>query len=150
MIDLAYSAGALPEGKLQELLHRATKVLMWWEKIPDTEAARHIAWTFAQEYAPGHITIGGQPPVKPRYRFTVSTIEGLLDDRSKQGVMRDLLRLTLEAEGAPHDHENAARVWCLFKELPRNAWGIGGVPFAPSGYLTCLGDVQTRNDKPLA
>jgi phenylpyruvate tautomerase PptA (4-oxalocrotonate tautomerase family) len=150
MIDLSYSAGAMPDETLAKLLHRATKVLMWWEKIPDTEAARHIAWTFAQEFPKGQVNIGGMPPEKPRYRFTVSTIEGLLDDRGKQGVMRDLTRIALEAEGAPHDHANASRVWCLFQELPRNCWGIGGVPFAPSGYLSCLGDLQTINDKALA
>lgn len=149
MIDLSLSAGALPEPKLKDLLHRATKILMWWEKIPDTDAARHIAWTFAQEVPDGRLNVGGLTPSKPRYRFTVSTIEGLMDDRAKQGVMRDLVRITLEAEGALHDHENAARVWCLFNDLPRSSWGIGGVPFAPSGYLTSLDQIQIAQDKPV-
>jgi phenylpyruvate tautomerase PptA (4-oxalocrotonate tautomerase family) len=150
MIDLSFSAGALPEAKLKALLHRATKVLMWWEKIPDTEAARHVAWTFAQEFPEGRLNIGGMAPGKPRYRYIVSTIEGLLDDRAKQGVMRDLLRITLEAEGAAHDHENAARVWCLFNDVPRSKWGIAGVPFAPSGYLSCLDQIQTAEDTVIA
>ncbi|HSV80886.1 MAG TPA: hypothetical protein VLK85_16935 [Ramlibacter sp.] len=150
MIELSLTAGALPETKLKALLHRATKVLMWWEKIPDTEAARQVAWTFARDFPDGRLAVGGLPPGKPRYRYTVSTIEGLLDERAKQGVMRDLLRITLEAEGAPQDHENASRVWCLFNDVPRSSWGIGGVPFAPSGYLSCLGAIQTKEDMPLA
>ena len=149
MIELSYSSGALPAPKLKALLHRATKVLMWWEKIPDTEAARQVAWTFAREFPEDHLLIGGLPSSKGRYRFTVSTIEGLMDDRAKQGVMRDLVRITLEAEDAPHDHANASRIWCLFNDLPRNNWGIGGVPFAPSGYLSCLADIQTQKDVPL-
>lgn len=149
MIDLSFSAGALPEEKLKKLLHRATKVLMWWEKLPDTEAARHVAWTFAQEFPEGRLNIGGMAPSKPRYRYTVSTVEGLMDERAKQGVMRDLVRITLEAEGAPHDLESASRVWVLFNDIPRGSWGIGGVPFAPSGYLTCLEQIQTDSDKPI-
>lgn len=149
MIELSYSSGALPELKLRVLLHRATKVLMWWEKIPDTPEARQVAWTFANELPEGRLTIGGQPPGKARYRYVVSTIEGLMDDRAKQGVMRDLVRITLEAEGVPQDHANASRVWCLFNDVPRANWGIGGTPFAPSGYLSCLADIQTREDKPL-
>jgi phenylpyruvate tautomerase PptA (4-oxalocrotonate tautomerase family) len=149
MIELSLTQGALPEENLRALLQRATKALMWWEKIPDTKAARQIAWTFAHELPEGRLAIGGLPPSRPRYRFVVSTIEGLLDDRAKQGVMRDLTRLALEAEGAPHDHANAARVWCLFRDIPRASWGIGGTPFAPSGYASSLGEIQTRDDTPL-
>jgi phenylpyruvate tautomerase PptA (4-oxalocrotonate tautomerase family) len=149
MIELSYSSAALPEIKLKALLHRATKVLMWWEKIPDTPEARRVAWTLANELPEGRLVIGGQAPGKARYRYMVSTIEGLMDDRAKQGVMRDLVRITLEAEGAPQDQANASRVWCLFNDVPRASWGIGGTPFAPSGYLSCLGDIQTREDKPL-
>jgi phenylpyruvate tautomerase PptA (4-oxalocrotonate tautomerase family) len=149
MIELSLTEGALPEEKLTALLQRATKVLMWWEKIPDTKAARHIAWTFAHELPKDRFVIGGLAPSLPRYRFVVSTIEGLMDDRAKQGVMRDLTRITLEAEGAVHDHDNASRVWCLFRELPRASWGIGGVPFAPSGYMTALTEIQTKEDMPL-
>ena len=149
MIELSLTRGALSEEKLQLLMHRATKTLMWWEKIPDTPEARRIAWSFASEFEPGRLFIGGQPPLKPRYRYRVHTIEGLMDDRAKQGVMRDLTRLTLEFEGAPQDDENRARVWCLLHEYPRANWGIAGAPFAPSGFLSCLGDIRTDGDEPL-
>jgi phenylpyruvate tautomerase PptA (4-oxalocrotonate tautomerase family) len=149
MIELSLSAGALSDSKLKTLLHRATKTLMWWEKIPDTTAARAIAWSFANEFPPGRLAIGGLPSNKPRYRFTVSTIEGLMDDRAKQGVMRDLTRLALEIEGAPIDAQNMARVWVLLQELPRNSWGIAGAVFPPSGYLSGLPDIKYEEDKPL-
>ncbi|MGX7704923.1 tautomerase family protein [Methylobacterium sp. Gmos1] len=149
MIELSLSRGALSEPQLRELMHRATKTLMWWEKIPDTPAARAIAWSFATELEEGRLFVGGQPPRKPRYRYRVHTIEGLMDERAKQGVMRDLTRLTLEIEGAPQDDENKARIWCLLREYPRGNWGIAGVPFAPSGYLSCRDEIRFREDEPL-
>jgi len=108
MIELSLSKGALPETKLRELMQHATKTLMWWEKIPDTPEARAIAWSFANELDEGRLFVGGQPPRKPRYRYRVHTIEGLMDDRAKQGVIRDLTRLTLEVEGSLQDAENTA------------------------------------------
>ena len=50
MIELSLTRGALSEEELQLLMHRATKTLMWWEKIPDTPEARRIAWSFASEF----------------------------------------------------------------------------------------------------
>lgn len=85
-------------------------MLIWWEKILDTLKARRIAWSYATEFEPGRLFIGGQPPLKPRCRHRVHILEGLMDDRAKQGVMRDLAQLTLEVEGAPQDDENKARV----------------------------------------
>lgn len=38
-----------------------------------------------------------------------------------------------EIEGVLHDLENAARVWCILREYPRQNWGIGGYAFPPSG-----------------
>lgn len=149
MIELSLSAGALPPTKLKALLQRATKTLMWWEKIPDTTEARKIAWSFAREFPEGQLVVGGLPPTKPRYRFAVSTIEGLMDDRAKQGVMRDLTKLALEIEGAPDDAENRARVWVLLNELPRGNWGIAGAVFPPSGYLSAIGDIQYEADRAL-
>lgn len=141
MIDLSLPKGALPADKLQEMMHRAVKTLMWWEKIPDTPEARNIAWAFVNELEPHHIFIGGLPPGRPRYRFRVHTIEGLMDERAKQGVMRDLTRLVLETEGVPVDADNAARVWCILREYPRGNWGIAGYPFPPSGYLSSASQI---------
>jgi phenylpyruvate tautomerase PptA (4-oxalocrotonate tautomerase family) len=93
--------------------------------------------------------VGGLPPGKARYRFRVHTIEGLMDDRAKQGVIRDLTRLTLEIEGSPLDVDNLARVWCLLREYPRANWGIAGVPFAPSGYLSAANEIAYADDQPI-
>ncbi|MBT2334969.1 hypothetical protein J7E49_13765 [Variovorax paradoxus] len=149
MLELSYTRGAMSPEQIKTLLHRATKVLMWWEKIPDTPQARKIAWTLAVEQPAEYMLVGGLPTERPRYRFVATTIEGLMDDRAKQGVMRDLTRLALEIEGAPLDAANAARVWCLLREVPRNCWGIGGVPFAPSGYLSALDEIRFEGDKPI-
>jgi phenylpyruvate tautomerase PptA (4-oxalocrotonate tautomerase family) len=142
MIDLTLPRGALTADQLETLMHKAVKTLMWWEKIPDTPEARKIAWAFVNEIDQRHVFVGGLPPQLPRYRFRVHTIEGLMDDRAKQGVIRDLTRVVLETEGVPQDFENAARVWCIVREYPRANWGIGGYPFPPSGYLTSANEIR--------
>jgi phenylpyruvate tautomerase PptA (4-oxalocrotonate tautomerase family) len=142
MIELTIPRGALPADKLGLLMHKAVKTLMWWEKIPDAPEARNIAWAFVNEVEKEHVYVGGLPPGLPRYRFRVHTIEGLMDDRAKQGVIRDLTKLTLEIEGVPHDLENAARVWCILREYPRQNWGIGGYAYPPSGYLSADREIE--------
>jgi phenylpyruvate tautomerase PptA (4-oxalocrotonate tautomerase family) len=142
MIDLTLQRGAFTSDQLQTLMHRAVKTLMFWEKIPDTPEARTIAWAFVNEVEPAHIIVGGLPPERPRYRFRVHTIEGLMDDGARQGVMRDLTRLVLETEGSPHDSTNASRIWTILREYPRSHWGIGGYPFPPSGYRSAATQIQ--------
>lgn len=149
MIELSLTEGALTEKQTSELLHRATKTLMWWEKVADTPQGRSIAWTLATELPADKFLVGGLTPVKPRYRFRVHTIEGLLDDRAKQGIIRDLTKLTLQIEGASPEPDNLARVWVLLREYPRANWGIAGVPFAPSGYLSALEEISIEHDRPL-
>ena len=146
MIDLTVPRGALTPEKLETLMHRATKTLMWWEKIPDTPEARKIAWAFVNEVDKRHVFIGGLPPELPRYRFKVHTMEGMLDDRARQGIIRDLTRLVLEIEGVPHDLENAQRVWCILREYPRAGWGIGGYLFPPSGFTSALSEIRTSEE----
>ncbi|MEX2696364.1 hypothetical protein [Rhizobium mongolense] len=70
------------------------------ETIPDTPEERNIAWAFVNEMDKEHVYVGGMPPGLPQYRFRVHTMEGLMDDRAKQGVIRDLTMLMLEMEGA--------------------------------------------------
>ena len=146
MIDLTLPRGALSSEQLQTLMHRAVKTLMWWEKIPDTPEARKIAWAFVNEIDAKHVYVGGLSPALPRYRFRVHTIDGLMDDRAKQGVIRDLTKLVLETEGVPHDLENAGRVWCILREYPRMNWGIGGYAFPPSGYLSAADSIEISEE----
>ena len=129
MIDLALPKGALSAEQLETLMHRAVKTLMWWEKIPDTREARKIAWAFVNEHEPQHVFVGGLPPGRPRYRFRVHTIEGLMDDRAKQGVMRDLTRLVLETEGVSLDADNAARVCALCASTRAETGAPPGIRF---------------------
>jgi phenylpyruvate tautomerase PptA (4-oxalocrotonate tautomerase family) len=142
MIELTLPKGALDSQQIKTLMHRATKTLMWWEKIPDTAEARAIAWAMVNEIDQSHFTVGGLPPELPRYRFRIHTIEGLMDDGARQGVMRDLTKLVLEIEGAPHTADNAARVWTIMRDYPRSHWGIGGYPFPPAGFQTASSQIQ--------
>ncbi|WP_321927580.1 tautomerase family protein [Paraburkholderia guartelaensis] len=142
MIDLSLSRGALNAEKLETVMQRAIKTLMFWEKVPDTPEARKIAWGFVNEVDPQHMLVGGLPPERPRYRFRVHTIEGLMDEGARQGVMRDLTRLVLEIEGSEHTADNASRVWTILREYPRSHWGIGGYPYPPAGFRSAAGEIR--------
>ncbi|MFP3553988.1 hypothetical protein SB861_25235 [Paraburkholderia sp. SIMBA_049] len=146
MIDLTVERGALDNEQLQTLMHRAVKTLMYWEKIPDTPENRKIGWAFVTIVEPGLATVGGLTPGRPRYRFKVQTMEGMMDDGARQGVMRDLTKLVLEIEGVPHDHDNASRVWTILREYPRSHWGVGGYPFPPSGLRSAAPEVKISAD----
>jgi phenylpyruvate tautomerase PptA (4-oxalocrotonate tautomerase family) len=49
-----------------------------------------------------------------------------LDLLAKQGLIRDLTHVVLEAENADNTPENARRVWVTISELKTEDWGIGG------------------------
>lgn len=146
MIELTLPKGALDSGQIRALMQRATKTVMWWERIPDLPEARAIAWGMVNEIEQNHFTVGGLPPELPRYRFRIHTIEGLMDDGARQGVMRDLTRLVLDIEGAPHTPENAARVWTIMRDYPRSHWGIGGYPFPPAGFRSAASEIRFGDD----
>ncbi|WP_372573633.1 tautomerase family protein [Ruegeria jejuensis] len=143
MVELTLTEDSLSPEALDDLMHKATKTLMWWEKLPDEPEARKIAWSMVNQLPKAHFFVGGRPAEKPRYRFRVHTIQGLMSQRAKQGVMRDLTKLALEAEGAAMDLDNMSRVWVIFREYSRDDWGIAGAPFAPSGYVTSLDEINT-------
>lgn len=149
MMEFTYSYGALTEQQLGDLMQRAIKVAMWWEKIADTPERRATAWTFATEMGEKQMLVGGLPPPKPRYRYMFHTFEGLMDDGAKLGLIRDLTRLTLEVEGSPVDDANKARIWCIMHEHARADWGVGGALFPVGGYKTALSEIKFRDDQPL-
>ncbi|WP_162600795.1 hypothetical protein [Paraburkholderia sp. C35] len=142
MIDLTLPRGALSADKLEDLMHRAIKTLMFWEKIPDTPEARNIAWATVNEVDSRHMVVGGLPPERPRYRFRVHTIQGLMDEGAISGVMRDLTKLVLEIEGSEHNPDNAGRVWVIVREYPRSHWGIGGYPYPPAGFRAAASEIR--------
>ncbi len=126
MIELTYPEGALAADARDRLVEEVTGTLLKWEGAPDNEVARSIAWAYVDERPSGFFHVGGRPPAEPRYRVRLTVPEGALDDERKAGVVAEITRQVLAAEGAADDPENAARVWVLISEVPDGNWGGAG------------------------
>ncbi len=50
-----------------------------------------------------------------------------LDDDQKQAVIEAVTRAYVEATG-----KNQAAVWVVMTDVPRESWGVGGVPLSQS------------------
>ncbi len=126
MIDLTLPEGSLSAESRKELMARLTTILLKWEGAPDTPQANSIAWAYAHELKAGEMTVGGTIPERPRYRVVTTVPQGALNDERKKGLVEEVTRAVLEAEGADWTPDNCMRVWCIVQEVPDGNWGGGG------------------------
>ena len=126
MIDVTLPEGTLSAESQTQLLARLTNILLKWEGAPDTPQAKSIAWAYAHEVKAGAMTVGGTIPEIPRYRVMTTVPHGSLNDERKKGLVEEVTRAVLEAEGADWNAENRQRVWCIVQEVPDGNWGGGG------------------------
>jgi phenylpyruvate tautomerase PptA (4-oxalocrotonate tautomerase family) len=126
MIDLTLPEGTLSAESKTQLLARLTHILLKWEEAPDTPQAKSIAWAYVQEVKAGAMMVGGAIPEIPRYRVMTTVPQGSLNDERKEGLVEEVTRAVLEAEGADWNAENRRRVWCIVQEVPDGNWGGGG------------------------
>lgn len=107
VMDLTYPAGTLTAQASERLASQLTEIVLRAEKAPDTGAARSMTLTYLHEVAPGKVLIGGKPPVRPVFRLRVTVLRGVLSDRRKQLLIRQVSEaiaacLPPVAGGAPH------------------------------------------------
>jgi phenylpyruvate tautomerase PptA (4-oxalocrotonate tautomerase family) len=126
MIELTMAEGALDADRKERLLKRLAATVSRWEGMADDPRVAATVWTFIDERRAGSIVAGGRPADEWRYRVEITVAEGLLDDERKAGLVADVTRCVLEAEGAPNEPAHAARVWCHIHELPDGNWGATG------------------------
>jgi phenylpyruvate tautomerase PptA (4-oxalocrotonate tautomerase family) len=138
-LDITLRTGTLPKEKLHAMVARLSDVVMWWEKVPDIPAARRFVKAWVHEVAEDCDYTGGhQGEELPFYAVQFRLPKGRLDDPAKAGVIRDITRVVLEAEGAPNTQENAHRVWVHIFEIERQDWGIGGHREWARSYISAL------------
>lgn len=130
-IELTVPQGALTHEALDALMAEATTTLLRWEGAPvDSAGAREVSWGYVHEVDPARTYHGGDNAASgaPRYRFDVTVPVGALDDGKKNGLVGDLTRLVLEAEGTSFESDPAAgmRVWAIVHEVPEGNWGGAG------------------------
>jgi phenylpyruvate tautomerase PptA (4-oxalocrotonate tautomerase family) len=144
-INLTLRKGALTKDVQHAVMRKLTDVLMWWEKVPDTPAARGIMKGWVYETAEDADYNGGSPVhEKPFYFLEVRIPIGRLDLLAKQGLIRDFTRVVLEAEGAENTPAHARRVWVVINELKAEDWGIGGHTDWLRDYTSALDEIGRR------
>jgi phenylpyruvate tautomerase PptA (4-oxalocrotonate tautomerase family) len=130
-IELTVPRGALSDDAIDALMAEATTTLLRWEGAPtDSAGAREVSWGYVHEVDPARTYHGGANARggAPRYRFDVTVPQRALDDEKKNGLVADLTRLVLEAEGTSYDDDPVAgmRVWAIVHEVPDGNWGGAG------------------------
>ena len=152
-IELILPAGALDKLVQEDLMEKLTSTLLRWEGAPeDSEIAREIAWGYVDERPAERIYQGGKPsPERPLYRIKVTVPERALDDEKKAGVVADMTRHVLEAEGAaPDDDAAAMRVWVVIREVSDGNWGAAGRIFRIRDIAKLIGAPRAKAEEPLA
>jgi phenylpyruvate tautomerase PptA (4-oxalocrotonate tautomerase family) len=126
MIDLTLPEGALSAEARDSLAERLTTTLLHYEGADELPFARQIAWVYFDERPAGSTYVAGEPASEPRYRVLVTIPAGAItDDERKAGLVADITREVLAAEGAEDDGQ-AIRVWVFIHEVPDGHWGAAG------------------------
>ena len=122
MIQLTAPTGALPRDARERLQHDLATTLLKWEGAPDTAFFRAQAWAYLIELPEGAQTTAED--ALPRFRIDVTVPDGALSDRRREGLIKDVTGLVLDAAGLTE--ADALRVWVLIREQPEGTWGAGG------------------------
>lgn len=126
LIDVTLPEGALAEEAKASLVERLTATVSQVEGMADDPKVANLIWTLLDERPAGAFHAAGRPVDTPRYRVNVTVAAGSLDAERKERLVAEVTQHVLEAEGAPNDPRNAARVWCHIHELPDGNWGAVG------------------------
>lgn len=127
MIDLTLPEDALDEETRHELLDELTRTLLKWEGVGEgNPMGDAVTWGVVHPVAAGDWHVAHAPTAEPRYRVLVTVPEGALDEPKKEGLVAEVTRKVLEAEGSPIDLAHALRVWVFIHEVPDGHWGGAG------------------------
>ena len=130
-IELTVPRDALTGEAIDTLMAEMTTTLLRWEGAPiASPGAREVSWGYVHEVDPARTYHGGEVAASdaPRYRVDVTVPEGALSAKRKNGLVGDVTKLVLAAEGVDFDSDPAAgmRVWVLLHEVPEGNWGGAG------------------------
>ena len=129
MIDVTLPEGALSQDQRDALGERLTNTILRWEGAAEIPFSRQITVVYFDERPAGSIYVAGARETEPRYRVLVTIPEGsITDDERKAGLVAQLTRDILEAEGAEGD-EHVMRVWVFIHEVPDGHWAGAGRVF---------------------
>ncbi|MEV6199622.1 tautomerase family protein [Streptomyces sp. NPDC051771] len=122
LIRLTVPAGALTEKGRAGVRRDLAAAVLRWEAVPDTAFFRAQAWSYLVELPEGAQTTAEDDA--PRFLVEVKVPQGVLSERRKAGLVRDVTGTVLAAAGL--GPAEAPRVWVLVHEQPDGTWGAGG------------------------
>jgi phenylpyruvate tautomerase PptA (4-oxalocrotonate tautomerase family) len=144
-INLTLRRGALNKERQHALMADLTSALMFWEKVPDTPAARKFMKGWVYEVAEDADYSAGRPDhPEPFYFIEVRMPANRLTILDRLGIMRDFTKLVLLAEGKPFVLEDANRVWVTILDIERDNWGIGGSTDWLRSYTSALDSIHLQ------
>lgn len=141
-IQLTVPAGVLTDEGRSGVQVDLARVLLRWEKAPDTAFFRAQAWSYLIELPEGAQTTAEDD--LPRFLVEVTVPQGALSERRKNGLVEEATQVVLKAAGL--GASEALRVWVLIHEQADGTWGAGGsvIRFADLKALAGSGGAAER------
>jgi len=119
-LDVTYPAGALDATTRTELTERLTTTFLHWEGAPEIDFFSQQCWVYFHELPEAAVNRAGAPAAVPIYRVNATVPQGAMSDRRKEGLVKEVTELLLDADGGEPD---PLRIWVLIGEVPEGNWG---------------------------
>ncbi len=129
VIEISLPEESLTTDRQEQLVNTLSNIVLKWEGALGNPRAAAGTLAYLYEAKTGTFAIGGklQQPTDPaRYRVVITVPFGGFNAERKLGLVEEVTRAMLEAEGAPYNDLNRFRVLCLIQEVPEGNWGSGG------------------------
>jgi phenylpyruvate tautomerase PptA (4-oxalocrotonate tautomerase family) len=129
VIDLTLPEGCFERAEHEALAAELTRLIIHWAGGSGRPGHDTASWAFVQDAELAEV--GGRPRRPDRrqvYRVVVSVPKGSLDAARRSGLMHDVARAVIAAEGSEPTTENLMRVRCAVDEIPDGSWDVGPGP----------------------
>jgi phenylpyruvate tautomerase PptA (4-oxalocrotonate tautomerase family) len=129
VIDLTLPEGCFERAGQEALAAELTRLIIHWAGGIGRAGYDRASWALVRDAEPAEV--GGRPRRPDRgqvYRAVVSVPRGSLDPARRSGLMRDVARAVIAAEGSEPTTENLMRVRCVVDEVPDGSWDVGPGP----------------------
>ena len=124
MIELTIPAGAIDAEGRAALADELAGKLLAREGAPDTDFFRANTWVYVNEVGEDQLLVGGREGGDGRFKVEITTPQGALSQRRREGIVADAHAAVSRAAGL--SEEEGYRVWVLCREIDEGSWGAGG------------------------